>query len=455
MKSGTYGVVHMRKGHVLKEFKRVVEMEHDVDPGFPCRDAVSEATAYRALAATGCTPKLLGISRRLALLLQRGTPLPDLGPVSVKQAVKYAVDIVAGVCIAYRNGIRHMDIKPCNVVVVDGCAMLVDFGLATTVAHEAWLFPVFAGSIGTRAPELSLPSFGPRSVVDLFRSELFAAGLTALTLLADVKVPSTLRQALLAKGNEDHLAALCDTFGTPLCWRDELPERRRVELKDLPVLRKGVPPPVLDMLQWVLEMDPMSRPRSVGALVKAYPSVFGHRVPRKGQLTGNPVWPRGKPLDRKRGMLLAWALEELQYHRRAFAIGLVVTLVDTWAKVGKRGTARAVWRAAVGIAVTFYKTNEAPTSASPRVVCRLARRMLLDLPDVLRLARANPVHVARLRIKNHATAFKVLPVAFASFVYNMGTVDDVAPVIAAAMDKCLPKGFVSLPPPMSQMNKTE
>lgn len=69
-----------------------------------------------------------------------GKTLKDIinenGPVPVKTAIDYALQIVAGIEHAHRRNIIHRDIKPQNIIVsVDGTVKLVDFGIARMLSQ--------------------------------------------------------------------------------------------------------------------------------------------------------------------------------------------------------------------------------------------------------------------------------------------------------------------------------
>lgn len=69
-----------------------------------------------------------------------GKTLKDIinenGPVPVKTAIDYTLQIVAGVEHAHRRNIIHRDIKPQNVIVSnDGTVKLVDFGIARMLSQ--------------------------------------------------------------------------------------------------------------------------------------------------------------------------------------------------------------------------------------------------------------------------------------------------------------------------------
>jgi len=64
----------------------------------------------------------------LVMELVEGTPLR--GPLSVKQAVEYAGQILDALDTAHRKSITHRDLKPGNILVTKQGVKLLDFGLA-------------------------------------------------------------------------------------------------------------------------------------------------------------------------------------------------------------------------------------------------------------------------------------------------------------------------------------
>ncbi|MEX2156990.1 MAG: protein kinase [Gemmatimonadales bacterium] len=67
-------------------------------------------------------PHVPGGSLRERLVLERRLP--------VKDALRIAQDVGAGLDFAHRNGFVHRDVKPENILFADGHAMLADFGVA-------------------------------------------------------------------------------------------------------------------------------------------------------------------------------------------------------------------------------------------------------------------------------------------------------------------------------------
>src|SRR3989449_7987503 len=69
-------------------------------------------------------PHVPGGSLRERLLEHRGGPLP------LKDALRIAQEIGAGLDFAHRQGFVHRDVKPENILFADGHALLADFGVA-------------------------------------------------------------------------------------------------------------------------------------------------------------------------------------------------------------------------------------------------------------------------------------------------------------------------------------
>src|SRR6202167_2627957 len=102
------------------------------------------------------------------------------GPIPVRKAIDYGVQIARGLAAAHDKGIVHRDLKPDNLFVTkDGRVKILDFGLAklmqskesvANVAPTLTLPGVAMGTIGYMAPEQV------RGLATDQRSDIFAFG---------------------------------------------------------------------------------------------------------------------------------------------------------------------------------------------------------------------------------------------------------------------------------------
>jgi serine/threonine-protein kinase len=127
----------------------------------------------------------------------------DRGPVAPRRAARMALHVAAGLTAAHDMGIVHRDIKPRNLMLVEGPddkVQIVDFGLAKVPVEDLSLLDddgrrsltqagVVMGTVAYMAPEAAL---GMRSVDR--RSDLYALGVILYEMLAGVH-PFTAKDA--------------------------------------------------------------------------------------------------------------------------------------------------------------------------------------------------------------------------------------------------------------------
>jgi serine/threonine protein kinase len=75
------------------------------------------------------------------------------GPLSPEHAARIGLDILAALRAAHAEGIVHLDVKPANIAIAPGRAVLTDFGIARTVEPSTITAGVLIGSPSYIAPE--------------------------------------------------------------------------------------------------------------------------------------------------------------------------------------------------------------------------------------------------------------------------------------------------------------
>ncbi|HYX22703.1 MAG TPA: protein kinase [Thermoanaerobaculia bacterium] len=174
--------------------------------------------------------------------------LLDDGPLPVDEVVALARDVAQGLAEAHRQGIVHRDLKSENVLVTpEGRAKIADFGIAKRV---------LAGTDGTDGDSLTAdgrvlgtyrvmsPEQARGEPVD-FRSDLFSLGVLLYEALAG--------QSPFAAENE-------------LAMLSRIVRDRQAPVREV---RPGVSEELSNLIDHLLEKDPLARPRSAREVTRA------------------------------------------------------------------------------------------------------------------------------------------------------------------------------------------
>jgi len=164
------------------------------------------------------------------------------GPVPVRAAIDWAIQIAHGLAAAHDKGIIHRDLKPENLFVTrDGGLKVLDFGLALQVIlpegspdvtrlDDGYTSPgTVLGTVGYMSPEQA------RGQVVDHRADIFALGAIIFEMLSG-------RRAFQGRTSADTIAATV---------RDDPPE--------LQGLNPSVPPGLVRIVQRCLAKDPAGR----------------------------------------------------------------------------------------------------------------------------------------------------------------------------------------------------
>jgi len=185
------------------------------------------------------------------------------GRLEVKAALEIVTQVAAGLSAVHKQNLVHRDIKPTNIMVrleegTGGIVKIIDLGLAKVVDEPHTDSAISTPGSFAGTPEFSSPEQFAGISVDI-RSDLYSLGVTLWeTLTGNPPFSGTPAQVM-----HQHLHA-------PL------------PLKGL----KGVPQPVVILLQALLEKDPLQRFQSPAELLKGIPIVTG-------------AVEAGRPIDRR------------------------------------------------------------------------------------------------------------------------------------------------------------
>ena len=174
------------------------------------------------------------------------------GPLSVRETVTILKDVVRALGFAHNRGIIHRDIKPDNVLLAAGAAVVTDFGVAKAlsasrqqqgVAPPAATMTGVGTSLGT--PAYMAPEQAAADPATDHRADLYALGIVAYEMLTGAPpFHGRTPQALLA--------AQLSEIPAPLTSR-----------------RYDVSVPLSTLVMQCLEKEPAKRPKSANDVLRA------------------------------------------------------------------------------------------------------------------------------------------------------------------------------------------
>ena len=194
---GTYGDIYSTtKGKVFKIIYQLPEMYFD--PGFVSEDMINEIVCHSALRGRSNVIQMEDFmfmnlkdpeEYNLTLVLERASgdarnytknmSVDDLKTFRTKFAVP-AYQICLGIQQIHAQNIIHRDIKPMNILIVDGIWKIADFGLSKVNVCPYLEYTDRVYTITYRPPEL-LTEPGLEKVYD-FSADIWALGVTLLEI---------------------------------------------------------------------------------------------------------------------------------------------------------------------------------------------------------------------------------------------------------------------------------
>ncbi len=169
----------------------------------------------------------------------------ESGPVPVRESIRILSDVGRALAAAHADGIVHRDVKPENVLLSKGVAVVTDFGIAKALADSRLATPTLTDvgtSLGT--PRYIAPEQAVGGAVDA-RADVYAWGVVAYELLSGRHPFSA------ATTSQQLVAAHLSTPAPSLC--EACPQ---------------IPKRVCELVADCLEKDPSRRPATAEVIVE-------------------------------------------------------------------------------------------------------------------------------------------------------------------------------------------
>jgi eukaryotic-like serine/threonine-protein kinase len=185
----------------------------------------------------------------LADRLRRG------GPLSVRESVRVARAVCEALAYAHREGVVHRDLKPGNILLRDGVALVSDFGIAHAGAGAG-------DDRGIGTPGFMSPEQITGSIPADARTDVFALGCVLFAMLTGTSP--------FAGGNKSEVIARTLTGATP----------------SMRSLRREVPTALASVVSRALAADPSRRPASAAAFLVLLDDATRERAGRTRRTAG-------------------------------------------------------------------------------------------------------------------------------------------------------------------------
>ena len=219
------------------------------------------------------------------------------GPLAVTEVIGILRDVARALAYAHRQGVVHRDIKPDNVLISEGAAVVTDFGIAKAISASrtssgnATLTQV-GTSIGTPAYMAPEQAAGDPDIDH--RADIYALGAMAYELLSG--------QAVFANRTPQRMLA---------AHMGEAP-------KSITEFRGDLPPALADLVMQCLAKEASDRPQQAGDIARALDSITSG----SGMQSMPPVLLGGPGMLKKALAIYAGAFVAVAILAKAAIVGI-------------------------------------------------------------------------------------------------------------------------------------
>src|SRR5688572_12397738 len=190
------------------------------------------------------------------------------GAMPITESLRVATDATEALVHAHAHGVVHRDIKPENVLLSEGHAIVVDFGIAKAVGQARESDTLTSAGVSLGTPAYMAPEQAAGEDTD-HRADIYAVGAILYEMLAGAPAFSgTLQQIVMEKVSKD--------------------------APSVSLRRPEVPPPLARLVARCLARDPAERPASAEALLGelralAAPPAIASRSRSRAMVAGGVV----------------------------------------------------------------------------------------------------------------------------------------------------------------------
>jgi tetratricopeptide (TPR) repeat protein len=219
------------------------------------------------------------------------------GPLGATEVIGVLRDVSKALAYAHRQGVVHRDIKPDNVLLSEGTAVVTDFGIAKAISAAR-----------TSAPGATLTQIGTSIGTPAYMAPEQAAGDPDIDHRADIYSLGAMAYELLA--------------GRPV-FADRTAQRMlAAHMGEAPrsinEIRPDVPAPLAELVMRCLEKDPKDRPQSATEIVRVLEQITSG----SGMQAMPPVLLGGPGMLRKALAIYAAAFIAVAILAKAAIVGI-------------------------------------------------------------------------------------------------------------------------------------